>query len=105
MSFSPAGRSVPPFERVKRRPVGPQRPSERTFDYFAVLKAFQMSAASAAPTSGAAMNTQTWEIAVGSIPAIMSAGPKLRAGLTDVPVNGIPMICTKVSVSPMIMPA
>ena len=37
--------------------------------------------------------------------AIMSAGPKLRAGLTEVPVRGMPMMWTKASVRPMMMPA
>ena len=48
-----------------------------------------MPAAQAAPTSGATMNTHTWDSAVMSpFAAIMSAGPKLRAGLTEVPVRG-----------------
>ena len=52
------------------------------------------------------MNTQT--CAIGRLfPAnsIISAGPKLLAGFTEVPVNGIPKICTSVRVSPITKPA
>ena len=52
-------------------------------------------AAKAAPTNGATMNTQTW--CKGS-PNNQIAGAKERAGLTEVPVNLIPKICTKVKV-------
>ena len=45
-------------------------------------------AAMAPPTSGATMNSQSWAIAS---PPAKSAGPKLRAGFTDVPVSGTPM--------------
>ncbi len=48
------------------------------------------------------MNSQTWRSAV---PPTTRAGPKLRAGFTDVPVMGIPMRWTTVSVSPITMPA
>ena len=42
-----------------------------------------------APTTGARMNTQTcWR----ACPPRNNAGAKLRAGFTDVPVNGIPKI-------------
>ena len=37
--------------------------------------------------------------------AATKAGPKLRAGLTLVPVSPMPKICTRVSVKPMTMPA
>ena len=33
------------------------------------------------------------------------AGAKLRAGLTDVPVNGIPIMCTNARVKPITIPA
>ena len=45
-------------------------------------------AAIAAPTNGAAINNHTWDKAS---PPRNTAGDKLRAGLTDVPVNGMPM--------------
>ena len=52
------------------------------------------------------MNTHTCDRAVASPEtAIMRAGPKLRAGFTDVPVSGMPMMCTNASVRPMMMPA
>lgn len=35
----------------------------------------------------------------------MSAGPRLRAGLTDVPVNGMPIRCTTLSARPIARPA
>ena len=34
-----------------------------------------------------------------------NAGAKLRAGLTEVPVNGIPMMCTNAKVKPITIPA
>ncbi len=76
------------------------------YSWVFALNAFQMRAATIAPMSGATMNTQSWESAVGS-PwiAMTTAGPKLRAGFTDVPVSGTPMMCTKASVRPMMMPA
>ena len=49
------------------------------------------SAASTAPTGGATMKSQTCFIAS---PPTMIAGPKLRAGLTEVPSSGIPTRCT-----------
>jgi len=36
---------------------------------------------------GAAQNSQSW---VKAVPLTMTAGPRLRAGLTEVPVIGIP---------------
>ena len=55
-----------------------------------------------APTIGARMNTQTCSRAC---PPMNNAGAKLRAGLTEVPVNGIPIICTNAKVKPITMPA
>ena len=48
------------------------------------------------------MNSQTW--ASGSPPA-NSAGPSERAGLTEVPVSGMPTRCTAVSARPIASPA
>ena len=48
------------------------------------------------------MNTHTLERAS---PPTKRAGPKLLAGLTDVPVNEMPRICTSVNVRPITMPA
>ena len=39
------------------------------------------------------------------MPPTTSAGPRLRAGLTDVPVKGMPIRCTAVKVSPIAKPA
>ncbi len=50
-----------------------------------------MTAATIAPTSGATMNSHTW---LSAVPPTTSAGPRLRAGLTEVPVSGMPMRCT-----------
>ena len=55
-----------------------------------------------APTTGATMNTQTcWR----ATPPMNNAGAKLRAGLTEVPVNGIPIMCTNARVKPITIPA
>jgi hypothetical protein len=54
------------------------------------------------PTSGATMNSHTW---LSAVPPTMRAGPRLRAGFTDVPVIGIPMRWTTVRVSPITMAA
>ena len=59
-------------------------------------------AATAPPTSGATMNSHTW---LRAVPPTMRAGPRLRAGFTDVPVIGIPMRWTTVRERPMTMPA
>lgn len=48
------------------------------------------------------MNNQTW---LKASPPIITAGAKLLAGLTDVPVNLIPIKCTNVSVNPITIPA
>ena len=55
-----------------------------------------------APTIGAKMNTQT---CCKACPPKNNAGAKLRAGFTEVPVNGIPMMCTNASVKPITIPA
>ena len=48
------------------------------------------------------MNTQTcWS----AWPPKNNAGAKLRAGFTEVPVNGIPIICTNAKVKPITIPA
>ncbi len=60
------------------------------------------TAAKAPPSSGATMKSHTCDSALS--PTI-SAGPRLRAGLTEVPVSGIPIRCTTVSASPMARPA
>ena len=55
-----------------------------------------------APTIGAKINTQTcWR----ACPPMNNAGAKLRAGLTEVPVNGIPIMCTNAKVKPITIPA
>lgn len=48
------------------------------------------------------MNSHTWFRAV---PPTMRAGPRLRAGLTDVPVIGMPMRWATVSARPITVPA
>ena len=55
-----------------------------------------------APTIGAKMNTQT---CCKAWPPRNNAGAKLRAGLTEVPVNGIPKMCTNARVKPITIPA
>ena len=52
--------------------------------------------------NGATMNNHT---CFNASPPIITAGAKLLAGFTDVPVRGIPRICTKVRVRPIIRPA
>jgi hypothetical protein len=47
---------------------------------------FQTRAAAIAPTTGATMNSHNWPQA---FPPANKAGPKLRAGLTEVPVMGM----------------
>ena len=68
---------------------------------WSVLRNFHTRAASTPPTSGARMKTQTEERAV---PPTKSAGPKERAGFTEVPVKWMPRICTSVRVSPITSP-
>ncbi len=55
-----------------------------------------------APMSGATMKSHTW---LSAVPPTTRAGPRLRAGFTDVPVSGIPMRCTITSPKPMATPA
>ena len=54
------------------------------------------------PTKGATINTQTW---VRAVPPTNIAGAKLLAGLTLVPVKGIPIMCTNAKVNPITIPA
>ena len=55
-----------------------------------------------APIIGATINTQTcWR----ACPPMNNAGAILRAGLTEVPVNGIPIMCTNARVKPITIPA
>ena len=62
----------------------------------------QMTAARSAPMRGATQNSQSWFRAV---PPTMRAGPKLLAGLTEVPVIGMPTRCIRTKLSPIDMPA
>ncbi len=61
-----------------------------------------MTAARIPPTSGATMKSQTW---LSAVPPTTSAGPRLRAGFTEVPVSGIPMRWTITRAKPMATPA
>ena len=59
--------------------------------YFCVFNEnnpLKTTAASTAPIIGATTNNHTW---LSASPPAKTAGAKLRAGLTDVPVSGIPM--------------
>jgi hypothetical protein len=47
---------------------------------------FQTTAAIIASMTGATINNKSWER---SVPPAISAGPRLRAGFTDVPVMGM----------------
>ena len=67
-----------------------------------VFKNLNTNEAKAEPTNGATINTQTCFKAV---PPKNKAGAKLLAGFTEVPVSGIPKICTNVSVKPITIPA
>ena len=60
------------------------------------------TAANAEPTNGATINTQT---CFNASPPKKIAGAKLLAGFTDVPVKGIPIICTNAKVNPITIPA
>ncbi len=60
------------------------------------------SPASAAPMNGATMNSQSWPSAC---PPANSAGPRLRAGLTETPVTLMPTMWIMTSVRPMARPA
>ena len=63
---------------------------------------FQQMAATTAPTMGATMKSHSW---LSASPPTRTAGPKLLAGLTDVPVMGIPTRWISVSASPIDIPA
>jgi hypothetical protein len=56
----------------------------------------------AAPMSGATMNSQSW---LNAHPPTNTAGPILRAGLTEVLVTGIPTKWIKTSTIPIGIPA
>ncbi len=55
-----------------------------------------------APITGAKINTQT---CCNACPPRKRAGAKLCAGFTDVPVKGIPKMCTNARVKPITIPA
>lgn len=59
-------------------------------------------AANADPINGAIINTHT---CFNASPPAITAGARLLAGFTDVPVNFIPIICTNANVSPITIPA
>ena len=63
---------------------------------------FQTRAATIAPKIGAIRKSQTWPIAS---PLTKIAGPKLLAGLTEVPVMGMPTRWMNVRDNPIEMPA
>lgn len=69
---------------------------------FTLKNALKIMAAKHAPIRGAKINTHTWAKAS---PPAKNAGARLLAGFTEVPVKGIPIICTKVRVSPITKPA
>ena len=71
-----------------------------------MLTIIYTAAATAAPISGATMNTQTSDRGVVfPVKASITAGPSDLAGFTDVPVSGIPKMWTSVSVRPITRPA
>lgn len=59
-------------------------------------------AATIAPRSGASQKSQSW---LHARPPTSTAGPKERAGFTEVPVTGINTICIKIRVRPITRPA
>jgi hypothetical protein len=63
---------------------------------------FHTTAAITAPMTGATINTQSCASAV---PPATRAGPRLRAGFTDVPVIGMPTIWMPASANPIGIPA
>ena len=63
---------------------------------------FQTTAAMSAPMIGATINTHSCARAV---PPATSAGPRLRAGFTEVPVIGIPTIWIMARENPIAIPA
>jgi hypothetical protein len=50
-----------------------------------------------APTIGATRNSQTW---LSAWPPTTTAGPRLRAGLTEAPSKGMPIMFTRASPPP-----
>ena len=70
--------------------------------HFYLFRYLNSVAAKAPPTNGDIINTQT---CLRASPPRNSAGAKLLAGFTDVPVNGIPIKCTNTKVKPITMPA
>ena len=69
--------------------------------FFASSNPFQSTAARIAPKIGATMKSHSCAKAS---PQTNTAGPKLRAGLTDVPVTGIPTMCITARAIPMAKP-
>jgi len=67
-----------------------------------LYKNFQSKAANAAPIRGAIMKSQSCSMAT---PPTNIAGPKLLAGLTEVPSTAIPKRWITVSEKPMATPA
>ena len=61
---------------------------DAAFDFCHDSKSRQTNAAMSPPTMGATQNNQSW---LKAVPPTTTAGPKLLAGFTDVPVIGIPM--------------
>jgi len=64
-------------------------------------KSMYNPAASTAPISGAIRKSHTW---LSGCPAVMTAGPKLRAGFTDAPSIGRPAMLTSARVRPITTP-
>ena len=72
-------------------------------DFYSLSKPnFHTKAAITAPTMGATKKSQSWERA---LPPEIRAGPRLRAGLTEVPVTGIVTRWISIRVTPMANPA
>ena len=63
---------------------------------------FQTNAAATAPKIGATKKSQSW---LSALPPAKSAGPKLRAGFTEVPVTGIATRWMSTNVIPIARPA
>src|SRR5690606_40256992 len=70
--------------------------------YQSSKKILRTNAAQSQPAMGATMKSQS---CCNAIPPAKSAGPKLRAGFTEVPVIGITTICIKANEIPMASPA
>ena len=71
------------------------------YSAFDEVRNLYIPAAKIPPNSGATIKTQTF---VRVAPPTNNAGPKLRAGFTEVPVNEMPNICTKVRDKPITIP-